>query len=226
MVGSVVGAHLVLAAAAAAPAAEAVLPADPVETYGSRLLIALLAANIVLLVFSLVRYRGRAAGRGPWAALIVGVAVLPALSIAFGSVLVFARAERVEFCSSCHEAMKPYVDDMLDPASASLAAVHFRNRYIPRNQCYNCHTSFGMFGTLQAKAAGIIDVHRYYTRSFRRPLAMREPYPNTDCLQCHAGAVRWVAAHLDRRDEILDGRLSCMSCHGDSAPAHLTEGRR
>jgi len=113
---------------------------------------------------------------------------------------------------------------MLDPASHSLAAIHFRNRYIPRDQCYACHSSFGMFGTLQAKLAGMIDVHRYYTRSFHPPLAMREPYPNTDCLKCHAGAVRWVAAHAGHSEAIIRGLERCMSCHGDDTPAHVTGG--
>jgi nitrate/TMAO reductase-like tetraheme cytochrome c subunit len=197
---------------------------DPVELYGSRLLIALLVLGIALVLYSLVRYRGRVTGSLSWVVLITGVAVLPLASIAFGSLLVFERAERVEFCGSCHLAMKAYVDDMVDPSSRSLAAIHFRNRYIPRNQCYNCHTSFGMFGTVKAKLAGIIDVHRYYTRSFRAPLSMREPYANTDCLKCHAGAVRWVAAHSESTDDILSGRVGCMSCHGDASPAHLTGG--
>ena len=47
--------------------------------------------------------------------------------------------------------MQVYVDDMLDSESESLAAVHYKNRYIPSNQCYDCHTSYGMFGTVEAK---------------------------------------------------------------------------
>jgi len=209
---------------AVSAAADAALPRDPVELYGSRLLIATLVLGIALVLYSLARYRGRVASRGAWVVLIAGVCVLPLASIGFGSLLVFERAERVEFCSSCHLAMKPYVDDMIDPSSRSLAALHYRNRYIPRNQCYNCHTSFGLFGTVQAKIAGVIDVHRYYTRAFRLPLAMREPYANTDCLKCHAGAVRWVAAHDEAKEAILGGKVTCMSCHGDANPAHVTGG--
>jgi nitrate/TMAO reductase-like tetraheme cytochrome c subunit len=208
----------------AATGAQSLLLRDRVEIYGSRLLIALLVLGIALVLYSLVRYRGRIAGTLSWVVLVAGVAVLPLASVAFGSLLVFERAERVEFCGSCHLAMKAYVDDMVDPTSRSLAAIHFRNRYIPRNQCYNCHTSFGMFGTVKAKLAGIIDVHRYYTRSFHSPLSMREPYANTDCLKCHAGAVRWVAAHSEVADLILNGKVGCMSCHGHANPAHFTGG--
>jgi cytochrome c nitrite reductase small subunit len=210
------------AGVAAATGAESPFLRDPVEFYGSRLLIALLVLGIILVLYSLVRFRGRVAGTWSWIVLVTAVAALPLASVAFGSLLVFERAERVEFCASCHLAMKVYVDDMVDPSSHSLAAIHFRNRYIPRNQCYNCHTTFGMFGTVQAKVAGLIDVHRYYTRSFRPPLSMREPYANTDCLKCHAGAVRWIAAHHELADAIFDGEVGCMSCHGDASPAHIT----
>jgi cytochrome c nitrite reductase small subunit len=208
----------------AAPVANA-QSGDPVEAYAARLLGALLTIGIAVVLLSLLRYRGRLAGRGSWLALVTGVGVVPLASIAIGSLLVFARAERVEFCGSCHLAMKPYVDDMLDPASDSLAALHFRNRYIPRDQCYSCHSSFGLFGTVQAKVAGIIDVHRYYTRSFRPPLAMREPYPDTDCLKCHAGAVRWETAHAALRSGGDEDLPRCMSCHASEHPAHLAGGR-
>jgi nitrate/TMAO reductase-like tetraheme cytochrome c subunit len=156
-----------------------------------------------------------------WGILIAGVAVLPGVSILFGSLLVLQRAERVAFCASCHVAMKPYVDDMEDPASQSLAAVHFRNRYIPKDQCYSCHTSFGMFGDVQAKWAGMIDVHKYYTRSFRFPLKMREPYPNTDCLKCHGESQKWSPAHTESKDDLFRGKVSCLECH---AQAHLLKG--
>ena len=56
--------------------------------------------------------------------------------------------------------MQSFVDDMRDPKSESMAAVHFKNKYIPDNQCYVCHTSYGMFGTVEAKMSGMIDVYR------------------------------------------------------------------
>jgi cytochrome c nitrite reductase small subunit len=79
--------------------------------------------------------------------------------------------------------MRACVNDMRDPASEGLAALHYKKSYIPRNQCYTCRTSFGMFGTVQAKIAGMVAVQKYYTRSFDRPLTMREAYRNDDCLK-------------------------------------------
>lgn len=193
---------------------------DPVEYYGSRFLVGLLVAGLLLAVYSLLRYRGRIAGPVSWGVLASAVLLLPAVSVAFGMVLVFQRAEQVEFCASCHLAMQRYADDMYNHASNSLAAVHYKNRYIPRNQCYNCHTSFGLFGTVQAKVAGVIDVHKYYAKTFKHPLNMREPYSNTECLKCHAEAVRWSKNHAGSRADIFAGKAKCMGCHGTEYPAH------
>jgi nitrate/TMAO reductase-like tetraheme cytochrome c subunit len=194
---------------------------DPAEYYGTRFLTAILICGIALLLFSLFRYRGRTPGLSAWALLFLAVVILPGISAMFGTLLVFERGERVEFCGSCHKAMQPYVADMRDPNSHSLAALHFKNSYIPRNQCYTCHTSFGLFGTMQAKIGGIIEVHRYYTGSFRHPLKMREPYRNDDCLKCHAGSIRWSENHAAERDAIFAGRIRCLDCHGQTHPPHI-----
>jgi len=193
---------------------------DPAEYYGSRFFLAMLALGGGVILYSLLRYRGRLQTSAAWIILITGAVVFPAVSTMFGTLLVFERAERVEFCGSCHKAMQAYVDDMEDPRSESLAAIHYRNRYVPRNQCYTCHTSFGLFGTVQAKIAGVIDVHKYYTGSFRKQIQMREPYRNDDCLKCHAGAVKWSANHAKVRESILAGAEKCLGCHGAAHPAH------
>ena len=193
---------------------------DPAEYYGSRFFLTMLVLGVVLILYSLIRYRGRVQGPMSWTVLIAGVLLIPSISTMFGTLLVFERAERVEFCGSCHKAMQAYVDDMANPGSESLAAVHYRNRYVPRNQCYTCHTSFGLFGTVQAKIAGVIDVHKYYTGKFRKPIEMREPYRNDDCLKCHSGAIKWSVSHADSKDSILAGRAACLDCHGKAHPAH------
>ncbi len=193
---------------------------DPAEYYGSRFLLTMLALGAGLVLYSLLRYRGRLQNTASWLLLVAGVVAVPSIATMFGTLLVFERAERVEFCGSCHLAMQAYVDDMNNPKSASLAAIHYRNRYVPRNQCYTCHTSFGLFGTVQAKIAGVIDVHKYYMGSFRRQISMREPYRNDDCLKCHAGAVKWSVNHAAVRDSILAGKETCLGCHGKAHPAH------
>ncbi len=116
---------------------------DPVDHYGSRFLAVVIILGIALVLFSLFRYRGVDSGAPSWAILIAGAAVFPMILSGFGNLLVFERAKTVQLCGSCHLTMKSYVDDMKNPQSNSLAAVHYKNRYIAENQCYECHTSYG-----------------------------------------------------------------------------------
>ena len=156
--------------------------------------------------------------------MIAGVGVLPPLSVSLGNLLVFEKAEKVEFCASCHVTMQVYVDDMVDRESESLAAVHYQNQYIPSNQCYECHTSYGMFGTLEAKMAGVIDTYKYYTNTYTLPIQMRHPYSNGDCLKCHARSMKWEAQelHVENKEALFTDEVSCMDCHGPMGhPAHV-----
>jgi cytochrome c nitrite reductase small subunit len=196
---------------------------DPIEQYGARVLTGVAILGIAVVLYSLIRYRGRITGPISWALLALGVAILPAMSSGFGTVLVFERAERVEFCESCHLTMRAFVADMKNPSSGSLAAIHYKNRYIPDDQCYVCHTSYGIFGTYQAKKEGIHDVYMYYTRQFKLPIKFRGQYPNTDCLKCHAESAKWLGVHGDFKDDIFSGKTSCLDCHADGTPPHTVD---
>ncbi len=215
-----------LAASLAVAQHGVVLPRDPAEFYVSRFLVAIIALGTVLTIYSLVRYRGRPNSPLAWGLVILATCVLPPFALLLGTPLVFDRAERVEFCDSCHAAMHAYVEDMHSKDSNSLAAVHYRNRYIPRNQCYVCHTSFGPFGTFQAKLAGLADVRKYYLQTFATPIRMREPYRNEECLKCHGEAVRWTAMHGDVADKLMSGRTMCLDCHRGAHPAHILRTKR
>lgn len=193
---------------------------DPVDYYGSRFLAVLIIVGMGLVLYSLIRYRGRTTRPISWGLLITGVAILPMVVSSAGTVLVFQRAEHVEFCASCHLTMKAFVDDMKNPKSGSLASLHYANRYIADDQCYVCHTSYGLFGTVEAKKEGLHDVYTYYTHTFRLPVKLRHPYPNNDCLKCHAESVKWLASHGDYKDAVFSGGMSCMQCHGATTPAH------
>jgi len=199
---------------------------DPVEFYAGRLLTALLFLGIGLVLYSIFRYRGRLTGWMSWASLALGVVIVPVTTISLGMLLVLEKAEQVEFCGSCHLTMKTYVDDLKNPTSHSLAAIHYQNKYIPTNQCYQCHTSYGMFGTIEAKSAGMIDVYKYYTRTFHLPIRMRTPYPNADCLKCHAESAKWKPLHKDIKASLFSGGTKCMECHGADNPAHTLSAAR
>jgi cytochrome c nitrite reductase small subunit len=196
---------------------------DPVDYFGSRFLTGLMGLGIVILLYSMVRYRGRLTGAAATTLAVAGVIIIPIAASGLGTVLVFERAEKVEFCASCHLTMQTFVTDMTNSNSDSLAAVHYKNRYISDDQCYVCHTSYGIFGTVEAKKEGMIDVYKYFTRTFTLPLHLRHPYKNDDCLKCHAGSVKWQGVHGDFKDGIFSGDLHCMDCHAGKNPAHIVK---
>ncbi len=191
---------------------------DPVEFWAARILTWVAIFTLGVIGYTLIRaHRGRLTGPTGKALLLSGVVLLPSFSVGTGMLLVFARAENVEFCGSCHRAMGGFVADMENPAGSGLAAVHFANRYIPNHQCYQCHTSYGLFGTMEAKIHGVGQVLRYYSDSFEPPVTMWRPYPNADCLKCHAGSRKWLAepAHTDEtmKEDLFQDLVSCTECH-------------
>jgi cytochrome c nitrite reductase small subunit len=210
----------------AARAQEGSFQSDPVDTYAARLLTVLIAVGIVLALYTLVRYRGLVAGPVAWGLVIAGAAVFPLLMTGMGLTLVFERVKTVQLCGSCHLTMKAYVDDMENPQSRSMAAIHFTNRYISEDQCYVCHTAYGLLGTFEAKKQGIIDVYKYYTRTYKVPLQLRQPYRDRDCLKCHAAAAKFLEAHEDSKEMIFAGKVTCMKCHAETHPAHIVAQRR
>jgi len=194
---------------------------DLVDQYGSRFLGAVILIGAAVVLFSLIHYRGTDVGLVSWGLLIAGTTIFPLILLGTGTFLVVERAKNVQLCGSCHLTMKAYVDDMKNPRSNSLAAVHFANRYIAENQCYECHTAYGLLGSFEAKKNGVIEVYRYYTRTFQLPVQLRHPYRDADCLKCHAGAIKFITAHADFQQRIFAGQLSCMQCHAVNRPAHI-----
>jgi nitrate/TMAO reductase-like tetraheme cytochrome c subunit len=191
---------------------------DPVEQWLSHVMTWSVLISIVLVLYGLYRIRSRRHGNAVTRlVLIICIVGLPLFSVSSGMVLVFVRAERVEFCGSCHRALSSYIADMHSPDSKGLAAVHYRYQYIASNQCYECHTSYGLFGSLEAKVNGVRQVLSYYTNSFETPIAMWEDYNNAECLKCHAESAHWqaVGEHADAGQlrAILADETSCMECH-------------
>ena len=194
---------------------------DPVEYWAARILAWALTLAVILVAYTLVKaVRGQLVGISGKALMLTGVVLLPAFSVTTGMLLVFTRAERVEFCASCHHVMQAYADDLTNPDGTGLAAIHFVNRFIPTNQCYECHTSYGLFGTAEAKIHGVGEVLKYYSGTYELPLAMWKPYPNADCLKCHAESNLWLAvdAHTYEKteEELFANQISCMECHGSA----------
>ncbi|MGH7814407.1 MAG: NapC/NirT family cytochrome c [Candidatus Binataceae bacterium] len=127
----------------------------------------------------------------------------------------FVGAERFSFCASCHT-MTPWVRDIEDPNSRSLAALHYRNHFIPHDQCYTCHVNYGFLGPIDAKIGGVRHVAVYYFgHPVPRKIKLYAPFPNRNCLGCHAGAAPFLRnpAHHAVMGLIVADRMKCAVCH-------------
>jgi cytochrome c nitrite reductase small subunit len=151
--------------------------------------------------------------------LLVGVGLVP-MMVAF---LSFAHglesSSTVASCGSCH-VMTPFVQDLHDPQSETLAATHYKNRYIQEKHCYTCHSDYGLTGTLSAKLAGLGHVWRYTTGSYTTPITIAHPYRNAQCLECHGASQKFRGSAGHPQEEMANltsGSTPCLTCHG---PAH------
>lgn len=152
-------------------------------------------------------------------ALVVPLVVLPLAIVFFGYSYGIPQATTVGSCGSCH-VMQPWVDDLRDPASENLAAVHYKNRYIQDRHCYTCHADYGLFGSVSAKVEGLRHVVLNATEGFPRPIELARPYPNLRCLACHGQSQKFLDSGSHAPEDLPDfiaGKSSCLDCHG---PAH------
>jgi hypothetical protein len=118
---------------------------------GRSLTIGISAVILACILVSLIVYRGRQTEGGAlWLHLLsLGIFPLFLLAVSNFSVLEYAKEER--FCGTCHLTMKPYIDDMHDARSTSMAAFHFQHRSSPDTECYSCHANYGVHGTFEAR---------------------------------------------------------------------------
>ena len=199
---------------------------------GSWVATALAIAVLVLVVTGTFLERSRQVSASGSTMLFLGLTILPVFMMLFGAFASIEQAKSVEFCHSCHTAMNPYVADMLDRDSTTLAAIHANERFIPRDPCYRCHANYGVWGEADAKIRGFAHLYHWLLGS---PTALGleqietyEPYSNTTCLECHAGGTSFlssgkgvhvtIASNLLEVDEETGEPLtSCLVCHG---PAH------
>jgi trimethylamine-N-oxide reductase (cytochrome c), cytochrome c-type subunit TorC len=165
---------------------------------------------------------------------LLGLGAIPLFMLPIGSFATFESSKRVEFCATCHTAMDPFVLDMKDEKSNTLAALHYKNRYIQEAECYQCHADYGVFGDASAKLTGLKHLQRWIERSAtargEEQIKHYGPYKNDVCLTCHAGSAKFlnakdgvhrdIAADLASYDKATGAPTTpCLQCHG---PAHPT----
>ena len=158
-------------------------------------------------------------GRGGRILAFVVLFVLPALLTAGGLQAHLEQAKSTEFCLSCH-VMEPYGESLWTEDPSFVAASHFQNRRVPREQaCYSCHTDYTMFGDVNAKVRGLRHVWVQYVVGPppTEEIELYSPYRNRECLHCHAGARAFLEneLHAEVLAELRSEEMSCLDCHGE-----------
>jgi nitrate/TMAO reductase-like tetraheme cytochrome c subunit len=188
--------------------------------------VGLVVLDLILLALVWYWLRGRDAMPRMWGWVLVAVGLVPLL-VGF---MTFAHglesSATVSACGSCH-VMAPFVRDLQDPKSDTLAATHYKNRFILRHQCYECHSDYGLGGTITAKLEGLGHVWRYTTGRYTLPIKIAKPYANSGCLECHGESQRFLNSESkkDILPDLMSGKMSCLDCHGPVHPEQKKEAR-
>jgi hypothetical protein len=175
-----------------------------------------------ILLLGLVR------GYLPPAVGLAGV-LLPVAAYGLGSLLLLEDSKDVRFCGSCH-LMTPIVDDLIAGKEDSLASIHFaRGAVSTETACYVCHSGYGIWGTVDAKKAGVMHMVRTITGRYQLPIAHHGPFDIDSCLGCHAHAPRFraVEAHqpADVQEALVKREMSCTGlCHPAAHPPEVLTG--
>lgn len=167
--------------------------------------------------------------RGTKLLLLLGVAVLPIGAAVATNLSGFERTTHRDFCGGCH-LMTPYTEDSSNLLSETLASRHARNLMFGEQNCYRCHSTYGMFGTVLTKLNGMKHVYYYYLGGWRRltipeafeKIHIASPFENASCMQCHSTRTPYFHAVPDHRGAIEDIRREVVSCAdaGCHGPAH------
>lgn len=186
-------------------------------------ILSVFTAIIILLAIEFV-YRDRINRMNYRMLLIISLFVLPVIVGLGTSATVLETTKTVQSCGTCH-VMDPFVNDLYNPESTTLAARHYKNKWIPAYQCYTCHTTYGAHGTFEGKRDGFRHWLLFVTQTWDEPISYSGSYPNMNCTSCHAGTTAFseVASHRALSSKLRADEVSCTSCHG---PAHPTPKER
>ncbi len=194
-------------------------PPDVVLVWAQRACIVTTVLSAGLIVFVLLFRRSPPLGWASRWLLFLGIVVLPVPVTFLSAGIGMEESKAVSFCASCHRSMGPFVRDMVDAKSPTLAAVHFKNRYLQREQCWTCHSDYGIAGTASAKRTGIVHIVKYTADTWRPPIRLFHPYPWRICLGCHAESALFKAprgdagAHEGVLEGVAKGETGCTDCH-------------
>ena len=155
-------------------------------------------------------------------AVFPALMVLPVIMAFMANYHVFETSKTVEACQSCH-VMKPFSNDLVNQESMTLAARHYKNNWIPKDQCYGCHKDYGFNGNFKAKTDGYRHLMRYMTNTYPEPIVYRGEFNNANCMSCHENTAKFrtVEMHTPIVAQFEDNSVSCLNCHGRAHPTRL-----
>ena len=174
-----------------------------------------LGISLALAIIAWLGFRQLAATASGRGALAVAAALLPVSISLAGLKTGVEESSRTRFCLDCHE-MQDHGKSLFADNTKALAAVHYQNRLVDRDTvCYSCHTDYAMFGDVKAKLNGLRHVWVHYFGTIPDRFTLYLPYPNYNCLHCHADARRYLESppHRPFLSEITAGKKSCLECH-------------
>jgi cytochrome c-type protein NapC len=179
-----------------------------------------LAVCTVVLIAALALWPAVTRDRGGKTLAFVGLFILPGFIGVFGAWDHVEHSKSTSFCLSCH-VMEPFAQSLDLDEPTYLAASHFQNSRVPREQaCYSCHTDYTMYGDIASKWRGLRHVYAYYVGGAPEPEEIRlyVPYNNRECLHCHEGARSFEEFPLhtlppEMRAALGSNETSCLLCH-------------
>jgi nitrate/TMAO reductase-like tetraheme cytochrome c subunit len=150
---------------------------------------------------------------------LVIIVVYPSFIAVMGTSAHVEHSKTVAFCTSCH-AMDRHGQSLLIDNPRYLPAAHFQNGRVPRETaCFACHTTYTMYGDVEAKLRGLRHVWNNYVGTPPTKIALYTPYNNRECLHCHDGTRGFedTAEHRKERAAIQQNQRSCLAegCHAE-----------
>jgi len=128
------------------------------------------------------------------------------------------------FCASCHtEGEQTFYDRSTASDPVDLASIHDIKG---QARCIDCHTGPGIIGRYGGLMAGSTDLINFFSGHYPQPAALEEPYPDANCLKCHADIFQkqefnnHFHVFLPRWQAIDKNAATCVSCH----PSHDITG--
>ena len=173
-----------------------------------------LGIGLIGVVLAKPKLLKRQAGR---ALALFAFVFVPVVALWAGTVTQLERSKTTDFCLSCH-VMEPYGESLHLEGAGYLPASHYQNHRVrQKTACFDCHTSYAMYGDIEAKLKGVQHLLVNYFGTIPEELALYEPYANRDCLHCHQEARTFLEndLHTDDLQALISNEVSCLDCHSE-----------